>query len=196
MPGGSWNAGFTAFSGPIYIPSGSWFAAYDAARFSNGAAVGTATLTFSGVNSATLAYTINAVSGTKSLSRFNFGPPDSTPVATYADLWWGGTAQNGWGVIINQQYRTLFAVWYTYDRNGRAVWYAVPGGSWTAANVYSGTAYRATSSPWVGVPYDPAAFNNQAVGTVTFTFTDLSNGVMSYTIEGVSGSIPIVRFGF
>jgi hypothetical protein len=196
MPGGSWNAALTAFSGPIYIASGSWFAAYDVARFSNGAAVGTATLTFSGTSSATLAYTINGVSGTKALSRFNFGPPDSTPVASYGDLWWGGITQNGWGVSIHQQYRTLFALWYTYDRNGRSVWYAVPGGTWTAANVFTGTAYRSTGSPWIGAVYNAAAFNNQPVGTVTFTFTDLSNGVMSYTIEGVSGSNPIVRFEF
>ena len=65
------------------------------------------------------------MSGSKSITRQPFGPQDSTPVATYGDLWWGGTAQNGWGVTINQQYRTLFSLWYTYDRNGRPTWFVM-----------------------------------------------------------------------
>ena len=86
--------------------------------------------------------------------------------------WWGGVAQNGWGVAINQQYRTIFAVWYTYDPVGRTVWYLVPGGEWIAANVYRGAAYRTTSSAWLGAIYNPAAFVANSAGTVTFTFND------------------------
>ena len=80
-----------------------------------------------------LDYTINGVSGQKAIERQIFGPADATPVATYGDLWWGGAAQNGWGVAISQQYRTLFAVWYTYDASGHTVWYVLPGGSWSTA---------------------------------------------------------------
>jgi chitinase len=196
LPGGTWNAGFSAYSGTLYIPSGSWFGNYDVTRFVPGAPVGSATIAFNGANAATLSYTIDGASGTKSLQRQLFGPQDSTPVATYGDLWWGGTAQNGWGVAINQQYRSLFSVWYTYDAAGKTVWYVVPAGNWTAANVYTGTAYRTTGSAWLGAPYDPALLNAQPVGTVTLTFTDLNNGVMSYTIDGVSDSKPITRQSF
>ena len=122
--------------------------------------------------------------------------PDPTPVASYADLWWGGASQNGWGVAINQQYRTLFSVWYTYDATGKTIWYVIPGGSWTSANVYTGTVYRTTGSPWIGATYDPNALNAPAVGTVTFTFLDLNNAVMSYTIDGVTGSKPLTRQPF
>ena len=196
LPGGVWNAGFTAYSGALYIPSGSWFGNYDVTRFVPGASVGTATIAFNGANAATLSYTINGVAGTKSVQRQLFGPQDSTPVATYGDLWWGGAAQNGWGVAINQQYRSLFTVWYTYDATGKTVWYVVPAGSWTAANVYSGTAYRTTGSAWLGAPYDAARLNARPVGNVTFTFTDLNNGFMSYNIDGVAGSKPITRQPF
>jgi hypothetical protein len=158
--------------------------------------VGTATLAFADSSSATLTYSINGASGVKQIQRQPFGVPDSTPTATYGDLWWGGTAQNGWGVAINQQYRTLFSVWYTYDAAGKTVWYVIPGGTWTAANVYTGTAYRTTGSPWAGAAYDPAALAAQPVGSVTFTFTDLNTGVMSYTIDGVGGSKPITRQPF
>jgi hypothetical protein len=196
MPGGSWNAGFTAFTGALYIPSGSWLGAYDPSRFSAGAAVGNATITFTSASTATLDYTINGVTGRKTISRQPFGTSDPTPVATYGDLWWGGTSQNGWGVAINQQYRTLFSVWYTYDQAGRTVWYVIPGGAWTAANTFSGTVYRTTGSAWVGAPYNPGALQATAAGAVTFTFHDRDNATLSYTVDGVTQSKPITRQPF
>jgi hypothetical protein len=196
MPSGSWNASFTAFTGPIYIPSGAWFAAYDASRHSVGAAVGSATLSFASAGKATLAYTINGRSGTKPIERIGFGPVDSTPVASYGDLWWGGTAQNGWGLVVNQQYRTLFLLWYTYERDGRPTWFVVSSGTWTAANVYTGSAYRASGPPWIGVPSDASRHSAQPVGSVTLTFGDIGNAVMSYTIDGVSGSNALARVPF
>jgi photosystem II stability/assembly factor-like uncharacterized protein len=196
MPGGSWNAGFTTFSGSLYIPSGPWFGAYDASRHSVGSPVGSATIAFTNANNATLSYTINGVSGQKNISRMLYGPPDATPVATYGDMWWGGTSQNGWGVAISQQYRTLFSVWYTYDQAGRTVWYVVPSGAWTSATTFTGTAYRTTGSAWIGVPYNPGALNQVPVGTVTFDFRDRDNATMSYTVDGVTQSKAITRLPF
>lgn len=196
MPSGAWNAAFTDFSGQVYIPSGPPFSAYDPARFAVGAPVGSATLHFTGLASATLSYTIDGVSGTKPLGRLPFGPVDSTPVASYGDIWWGGLAQNGWGISINQQYRTLFCVWYTYDASGKDVWYVVPGGQWTSQASFAGTAYRASGSAWLGVPYDANAFRTTPVGSLTFSFSDPSHATMSYTIDGISQSKPIERNEF
>jgi hypothetical protein len=196
LPGGSWNADFTAYTGDLYIPTSAWFGNYDPARFVVGPSVGRATIAFTSPGTATLSYTINGVPGSKSIVRQPFGPQDSTPVGTYADLWWGGTAQNGWGVAINQQYRTLFCVWYTYDSSGKTVWFVIPGGAWTAANTYTGAAYRVTSSAWLGVPYNPAAVNVQPVGSVTFMFTDINNAVMTYTVDGVTQTRNLVRQPF
>jgi hypothetical protein len=196
FPGGSWNADFTAFTGALYIPTSAWFGNYDASRFVVGPSVGSATITFTSASTATLSYTINGVAGSKSITRQLFGAQDSTPVGTYGDMWWGGTAQNGWGVAISQQYRTLFSVWFTYDSAGKTVWFVIPGGSWTAANTYSGAAYRVTSSPWLGTVYNPAAFSPQAVGNVTFTFTDINSAVMTYTVDGVTQTKSLVRQPF
>ena len=52
------------------------------------------------------------------------------------------------------------------------------------------------ASPRGGAGYRAAALNAQAVGSVTVTVNDLNNGVMSYTIDGVSGSKPISRQPF
>ncbi|HUP29987.1 MAG TPA: hypothetical protein VM122_07440 [Usitatibacter sp.] len=196
MTGGSWDASFTTYSGALYSPTGSFWGGYDATRFSVGAPVGSASLRFDGLEHATLTYTINGVSGSKSMSRTPFGPPDATPMASYGDLWWGGPQQNGWGITIAQQYRTLFLAWYTYDGAGRPIWFYVSGGQWIASNVFRGRAYRANGSPWLGAPYNAAAFAPRDVGEVTLTFTDLSHGVMTYTIDGLTQSKPISRFTF
>ena len=47
------------------------------------------------------------------------------------------------------------------------------GGSWTAANVFTGTAFRPTGPAWLGVPYDVSRHSVQPVGSVTFTFSDI-----------------------
>ena len=196
MPGGSWNAASTDFTGALYAPKGTWFGAYDASRLAAGAPVGSATLHFTSLGTATLTYTIDGIAGSRSIVRQPFGVADSTPVASYGDLWWGGDSQNGWGVAINQQYRTLFCVWYTYDTNGAPAWFVVPGGQWTNASTFTGTAYRTAGSPWLGHVYDPSALRSSAAGSVTFSFTDLNHAVMTYTIDGVTQSKPITRQPF
>ena len=196
MTGGTWDAGFTTFSGALYAPAGSWWASYDPTRFSIGAPVGQASIRFNGLDSATLAYTINGISGEKSLNRYMFGQSDATPTASYGGLWWGGNEQNGWGVTIAQQYRTLFLAWYTYDSSGRATWYSVSGGAWVASNVYRGRAFRTSGPQWLGIAFNAAAVAARDVGEVTLTFSDPTHAVMTYTIDGVTQSKPIARFIF
>jgi photosystem II stability/assembly factor-like uncharacterized protein len=196
MPAGTWDAGFTRFTGALYTPTSSWFGRYDASRFNAGAPVGTASLSFSGAGAGTLTYTLNGVSGTKAIQRQAFGPVDGTPTANFADLWWGGNEQNGWGVAIHQQYRTLFAIWFTYDNAGRTTWFVVPGGTWSTSTHFAGTAYRTTGSPWLGAAYSPSAFVATPVGEVALTFEGLDRATLRYTVEGVSESRSLERQPF
>ena len=193
MPGGVWSNNTSVYTGALYIPSGAHFSAYDASKFSPGASVGSANLTFSNSANAVLRYTINGVSGSKNITRQSFG--GSAPVNNYSDLWWGGVTQNGWGLSITQQGNTMYAVWYTYDRDGKPFWYVMPGGSFTATDVYSGTLYRTQGSPWIGVPFatSPAA---TPVGNLTLTFTDNNNAVMRYNVDGSAGQVNISRQQF
>jgi CubicO group peptidase (beta-lactamase class C family) len=194
MPGGTWNAAFSTFTGPLYIPTGSPFSAYDATRFNVGNSVGTATLNFRDASTATLNYTINGVAGSKTISRLVFG--DGKPLNNYSDLWWGGGSQNGWGLSITQQGSTMFGVWYTYDAEGKVQWLFMPGGSFTSANIFSGALYRTTSSPWLGVPYNAALLNVSPVGDLTLTFSDANTANMRYSVDGVSGTNAITRLVF
>ena len=195
MPGGAWNPDQTVYSGSLYTPTGTPFFSYDASRLSVGAAVGTIALTFTGSNSGALDYTINGVTGHKSIQRQEFGVPDGTHTGTLGDMWWGGTSQNGWGIAVLHQYNTLFPVWFTYDASGKATWYVMPGGTWTSTDTYEGRVYRTTGSPWAGAQYDPTRLQVFDVGTYRIRFTG-DNASFGYTVDGHSGTIPLVRESF
>jgi hypothetical protein len=124
MPDPQWNAAFNSVTGALYVPTGASYASYDPARFVVGPSVGSATIDFSGTGAATLRYTLNGASGTKAISRQTFGA--GAALGNYTDLWWGGTSQNGWGISLTQQGSDFFAVWYTYDAQGRASWMVMP----------------------------------------------------------------------
>jgi hypothetical protein len=197
MPGGTWNSNFTVYTGGLAKPTSAPLNAYDRTLFVPGGIIGTATITYTSASSATLNYTINGVSGTKQIQRQIFGPTDSTPGLQVGDMWWGGDAQNGWGVSVTQQFRTLFAAWFTYDPAGNVTWFTMPGGSWTG-NVYTGVLATATGSPWVGTTYNAAQFAPVAVGTVSFNFSDANNALMTYTFTsgpfaGTTQTKPLVR---
>ena len=196
MPGGTWNAEFTVYTGALYIPTGAWFGNYDASALRVGEAVGTATLTFTADDAATLTYTVRGASGTKVMQKqpINGGQP---PVPEkLGGLWWGGSPQNGWGLAIHQQGGTLFNVWYTYDTAGNPVWFVMPGGTWIRPRVYSGPLYRTRGSPWAGHPYDPSRLVVEPAGTMTLAFDHESDGYMTYVLDGVDQTRAITRQPF
>ena len=196
MAGGSWDASFTTFTGSLFSPTGSYWAAYDASRYAAGPAVGQATIHFTSATTAVLDYTWNGVHGTKQLSRFVFGTRDATPIASFGDLWWGGGSQNGWGLTIVQQYRTMFIAWYTYDVQGRPTWFVVPGGTWTSASRFTARAYRASGVPWAGVPFNAAGVSLTDAGSITLDFQDASHATFTTIIDGITVARPVERFLF
>ena len=193
MPQARWNTSYTSISGDLYIPTGSPYTSYDPARFVAGSPVGSATIDFASTNNAMLRYTINGASGTKAIQRQVFG--DGAAIGNYTDIWWGGAAQNGWGVSMTQHGGTLVAVWYTYDAQGRTSWFVMPGASMANPAAVTGALYRTTGSAWVGATYDPGRFVPTAVGSLTFSFTD-SGATMRYVVDGAQGSVDLARVTF
>ncbi|HEX3096805.1 MAG TPA: Ig-like domain-containing protein [Usitatibacter sp.] len=195
MPGGAWNAAHTVYSGALYVPHGTPFTAYDASRLVAGDPVGQATVDFTDPADVALSYAIGGVQGRKSMSRQPFGPVDPSGGIVVGDMWWGGPQQNGWGVAVLQQYRSLFVVWFTYDAGGAPTWLVVPSGFWSDAQTWEGRVYRTTGSPWLGRPYDKSLFTNTDAGLVRLHFSG-DTGTLDYTIDGRSGSIPLSRQPF
>ena len=196
MPSGAWNSSHNAFTGSLYLPTGSPFYAYDASRFNVGASVGTLTITFTDANNATMNYTINGVSARKDITRVLFGPQTNPTDTAHADLWWAGSAQNGWGLAVLQQYSTLFALWFTYDANGKAVWYVMPGGNWEVKDFYRGAAFKASGPPWLGVTYDTSKHHLTNVGSFDVRFSGTEAATFTYNVEGKTGAIPLTRIPF
>ena len=198
IPGGTWNESHTTFSGAVYVPRGTPYSAYDTTRFVPGAPVGNVSLNFTSLTDAVLDYTINGVSGRKNLTRQEFGAVDATIIAIagdHGDMWWGGLAQNGWGLAILQQYRSLFGVWFTYDESGAPTWFVMPAGFWSDSSTFEGHIYRTTGSPWLGRAYDAAALQVIDVGTFRMRFAS-EGATFEYTIEGRSGSMALTRQSF
>jgi hypothetical protein len=197
MPGGSWSADGTRFSGDLYSPRGAPFTAYDPSKFVVGESVGRASLSFVGGNAAELSYTIGEAKGSKALTRQNVGTVE-LPALTVdrGDMWWGGASQNGWGVAMLQQYRTLFAVWFTYDAAGLPTWMVMPAGFWVDPSTYEGRVYRATGSPWLGRAYDAAAFRTTDVGFFQMKFAADGTASFGYTVDGRSGAMALSRQPF
>lgn len=192
MPGGTWDAAGTTFSGALYEPASAPFDAYVASRMQVGAPVGQASIRFTSASTAQLAYTIDGVSGSKAIERQPIAPEDGGPRLQVNDMWWGGEPQNGWGVNIAQQGRMLFATWFSYDAGGDNTWFFVPGGAWSGAS-FTGDLYAATSSPWLGASYSPAALVPEKVGSMTLDFADQGFATMTYTVNGRTQSKTIVR---
>jgi len=115
----------------------------------------------------------------------------------YSDMWWAGSAENGWGMSVQQHLNGVqFNALYVYDAQGRPVWYVMPGGTWgNNFTTYSGALYFPTGSPLnnfvssqvvVGAP----------VGTITITYTSLNTARIDYTINGTTGSKTVQRLLF
>ena len=190
---GTWNG--RAYTGALYSPRGTPFYAYDASRWVGGSAVGTATFTFNDADHATLDFSINGVSGHKSVSRLMFGPPASALVTGRTDMWWGGAAQNGWGLAIVQQNAALFTMWFTYEADGTPSWLVMSSGAWTSADTYEGRIHRATGSPWLGHSYDASRFAPRDVGAFRLRFSG-ETASFEYSVDGRSGVLPLTRTPF
>ena len=195
LPGGAWNSDFTTYSGAIYQPTSAPLNNYNAAQFKVGAPVGNISINFTGNSTATLQYVINGVSGQKSMQRQVFGRGTS-PIQV-GDIWWGGSAQDGWGINLTQQAGILFGAWYSYGLDGKATWYAITDGTWSG-NTYSGTFISTLSSPWLGAVYNPSLLQSIPTGTLSLNFIDANNALMTYTFTagqyaGTTQTKAIVR---
>ena len=214
MPGGAWSNDFTTYTGLLYSPTGSPLNNFVSSQVVVGSSVGNLTITYEGINTARLNYTINGVAGTKSIQRQNFGSPEFryTGIADFSgapryvyprmvsDMWWGGTTQSGWGISVAQQYRTLFSVWYSYGADTKPTWFVMPGGAWND-NVYQGDLFTTSASGWLGIAFNPASLGVTRVGTLNLNFTNNNEGLMQYNLTtgsfaGTNQTKPIVRQAF
>ena len=136
-----------------------------------------------------------------SITRYGFASP--VPVCLDGAMpgavpnyqgFWGSPMESGWTLYLAHQGNIIFAVWFTYDANGKAFWVSAALVK-TAAGSYSG-ALNATTGPPYSSSFDPSRVTYRTVGTATVTFTDSANAAFAYTLNGVSQSKALTRFVF
>ena len=199
MPGGQWRTP-SRFTGDIYTTTGpDPRGAFDPAQVAI-TRLGSATLEFTTFDRGTLSWQAGALAGSKPIVRQAFGQRAANAVEkpNYGDLWWN-PAESGWGLSISQQNRSLFAVWYVYQPDRQPTWYVLPAGEWISTDTWRGRLYRTASAAvplLAGGAFDPAAVQRIEVGTMSLRFTTRDTAVMTYTIDGVTGTKDISRQAF
>jgi hypothetical protein len=203
QPEGTWlvGPGGVTFRGALYSPRGAPWFDYDTARFRPGNAVGLAGVGFlldtgEGYVDASIARDNGVAQVSKRVRVQDFTGDRPSPLQGVGDMWWGGPQQNGWGVAILEQFGGLFAVWFTYDADGKPTWFVMPGGEWRDASTYAGTMYRTSGSPWVGQAYDASRLRAGAVGPYVLKFLDTNNATLEISVDGVARTLPLTRQPF
>ena len=199
QPDGAWYQGVgSSFGGDLYSPRSAPYFAYDASRFAIGGTVATASIHFYGPENGDLnlySRDAPALSTFKHVSTLDFSPDVPTPNKGIADLWWGGIEQNGWGITIAENGGNLFAVWFTYDADGKPVWFPMEAGAWVDDRTYRGTIFRVRSAPWP-LDYDPSRLQVTAAGTFSLHIDDLQHLTFTYSLDGHEDAIPLTRLDF
>ncbi|HUP96734.1 MAG TPA: YncE family protein [Usitatibacter sp.] len=200
------KTGANKYSGELYRTTGPAFSGTFDSTAVHKQRVGTATLEFTDANNGRLSATVNNVPVQKAITRQMFASPAPTCTAggsagaqpNYQDLWWKSPAgsESGWGLNITHQGDILFVTWFTYAANGRGMWLVGSSVNRTGNATYSGKLYRTFGPPFNASPWNPAHVVKEEVGTVSLAFGDADNGVLSYTVSGVTQSKAITRQAF
>ncbi|APV50689.1 hypothetical protein BWI17_13945 [Betaproteobacteria bacterium GR16-43] len=193
MSDGEWLTGREKlFTTAAYSPVGTPWYDYDAPVLVVGDPVGRMQMRFSDTGHATLDYTFNGIAGHKAIERQIFMSTSGSGRPVVGGMWWGGPAQNGWGIAVIQQGGELFSVWFTYDAANKPRWYVMPAGRWSDATSYEGRLYRTHGSPFLGVAYDPARLQVNDVGSFKLTFSG-DRATFRYSLEGREGTLALQK---
>src|SRR5512143_3190288 len=198
-----------AYTGAISVDSGPPFNNFTGTAAST--AVGSGTLTFADANSGSFTYTVNGVTQTKAITRYDLGSgpqvsctysattPNFAAATNYQDLWWTA-GEPGWGVNFAQQGDAIFATWYTYNADHTPLWLSALVRRQGTSNVYTGAMSESSGSRFDA--FDPAQVSANPVGTATLTFADGANATFGYSVTvapfpgPVTQSKAITRFPF
>jgi hypothetical protein len=194
LPHGTWGDRFVTYGGYGFSPRGTPFFAYDATQFRAGRQMSYIHFTFNGERAARLLVDVGEARSIKSLVRQDFSSDAAAPMTGLADMWWGGPAQNGWGIAIMEQPGGLFAVWLTYDEQGLPTWFVMPAGDWTDRSTYEGVLYRTSGPGWPN--YDKSSLRVTAAGSFRLRFHDQGHATFTYSVDAHAGSMEIERQPF
>jgi len=193
MPSGVTGTSGTC-TGDLYEVGGPVFfgAPFDPSR-AQATKAGTLQVAFTDADHASMTYTVAGPARTVPTTRQAFPTSTVPPAVDFTDLWYN-PGESGWGMAMSHQFGIIFLAWFVYDASGAPVWY-VASDCTVSGNGCSGALYR-TTGPAFGPSFDPAAVHAFQVGTVNVTFSDANHALLSYTVDGVTGSKVVTRQTF
>lgn len=115
---------------------------------------------------------------------------------TLSGLWWKDATESGWGMTLTQRGHDVFAAWFTYDGSGKSKWYVSTCD--TVANSVSsgrctGDVTEVTGAPFFGATFNPGAVHAAKAGTLQLDFADADHASMSFSVGGVTRTVPVQR---
>ena len=179
---GSWTGTLFRSTGPVFNAS-PWTTVTNTS-------VGTMRITFTSKSAATLSYSVNGKSVSKSIVRQVFAAPptctwsafDRSYTTNFQDLWWNAS-ESGWGINLTHQGDVIFATLFTYRADGQPLWLTMLGMR-IADGLYIGSLDQASGPAFSASPWNPAAVTHANVGTMTVQFTRGNVGSLTYTYNG------------
>ncbi len=113
-------------------------------------------------------------------------------VADMNGMWWDpGKPGMGIYLAVNADTGAVCGSWYLYDKRGNPQWVTFMGSF--NGNLLSTGLYRFTG-PSMGDAWDHTKIYSQRVGEVSIDFSDSAQLNMSYTIDGIAGTMSLVKF--
>ena len=120
------------------------------------------------------------------------------PELALQDLWWAGSAENGWGVSVVQHGSRSFNVLFVYDAAGKPVWYVQPGGRWSdgVGSAFSSALYHARGTPYFAYSAPALQLDRGIFDSMSLAFEGPDRGTLRTRIAGVDTTKSIVRQPF
>ncbi len=109
-----------------------------------------------------------------------------------SDLWWNPN-ESGWGIQLVQRGTTIFSTMFVYGPSGTPTWYVATMSPTTSGGfVWSGPLY-ATTGPYFATQFNPSQVTVGQVGSMTWQPTDVNNGVLNYSVNGIQVAKNVTR---
>ena len=90
----------------------------------------------------------------------------------------------------------VFAIWLTFDADGRGIWVVMPRGERIGnSESFSGALYRTTGPRFDAQPWNSATVTATEVGQATLAFAGSGSGQFTDTLHGATQTTEVSRQG-
>lgn len=112
----------------------------------------------------------------------------------YEDMWWL-PSESGWGLKVQHQGDTIFALLFHFAPDREAQWWLLSNAPRGTNETFTGALFAGEGPP-VFTNFVPAQVTGRQVGTMSLRFASRTQLVLTYTIDGQTTSKTLERYTF